>query len=154
MTVTSCSTTNKPLPKLPLLSLDIGSRHIGVAVSDSLGLSCHGMARLCRQHKEWQQDVLKIARKYDCKGIVVGLAKNMDGSEGPQAADCRTVAAQLQKITDLPLFLWDERLSSWSARERLRERGLKEEKIARLIDQTAAAIILEDFIAANPGLGS
>jgi len=149
MTVTSSSITKKLL-KLPLLSLDVGGRRIGVAVSDSLGLTCHGVQCLYRQHADWQKQALDIAHKYSCKGIVVGLALNMDGSEGTQAADCKAAAAQFQKFTDLPVKLWDERLSSWSARERLREQGLREEKVNRLVDQTAAAIILEDFLAANP----
>jgi len=78
----------------------------------------------------------------------------MDGSEGVQAADCRAAASQLQEITDLPVEFSDERLSSWAARERLREQGLRQEKIAGLIDQTAAAIILEGYLAEHPGLAA
>jgi len=147
MTATSCLTI-----KLPLVSLDIGSRRIGIAVSDSLGLVCHGVKLIHRRRTDWRRQVLGIAHEYGCRGIVVGLARNMNGSEGAQAADCRTAASQLQEITDLPVEFSDERLSSWAARERLREQGLRQEKIARLVDQTAAAIILEGYLAEHPGL--
>jgi len=135
---------------LPLLSLDIGTRRIGVAVSDSLGLACHGIKLIYRRDANWRQQILNIAAEYGCKGIVVGLARNMDGSEGVQAADCRAAASQLQEITDLTLVFSDERLSTWSAKERLRSQGLREQKIASLVDQTAAAIILEGYLAGHP----
>jgi len=147
MTATSCLTI-----KLPLVSLDIGSRRIGIAVSDSLGLVCHGVKLIHRRQTGWRRQVLDIAHEYGCKGIIIGLARNMDGSEGVQAADCRAAASQLQEITDLPVEFSDERLSSWAAKERLREQGLRQEKIAGLIDQTAAAIILEGYLAEHPGL--
>jgi len=94
----------------------------------------------------------KLAKEYGIRGIVVGLARNMDGSEGPQAADCRAAAAQLQQQVSLPICFWDERLSSWTAKERLFGQGLSEKKVREKLDQTAAAVILEDFIAAHPEL--
>jgi len=137
---------------LPLLAFDIGKKRIGVAVSDRLGLSCRGIACLHRNDKGWPKQALKLIKEYGCKGIVVGLAKNMDGSEGEQAADCRTGAKELAAVTDLPILFQDERLSSWTARERLYAQGLNEKKVKEKIDQTAAAVILEDFIAAHPEL--
>lgn len=135
-----------------MLALDIGARRIGVAVCDRMGLSSHGIARLNRRNKNWYRQVLDLAHRYSCGGIVVGLAVNMDGSEGLQAADCRRAAQTLRGHSKLPVLLWDERLSTWSARERLRAHGLSEKKVAALVDQTAAAIILEDFLAAHPEL--
>ncbi|MFQ5582609.1 MAG: Holliday junction resolvase RuvX [Mariprofundaceae bacterium] len=140
--------------ELPLLALDIGSKRIGVAVCDRLGISCRGIACLHRNDKQWPQQLLKHIREYGCKGIVVGLAKNMDGSEGPQAEDCRAAAKEVQKASGLAVALWDERLSTWSAKERLRGQGLNEKKVAEKVDQTAAAIILEDYLTAHPELKS
>lgn len=137
---------------LPLLAFDIGKKRIGVAVSDRLGLSCRGIACLHRNDKGWTKQALKLLKEYGCKGIVVGLARNMDGSEGEQAADCRRGADELRRETDLPIRFQDERLSSWTARERLYAQGLNEKKVREKIDQTAAAVILEDFIAAHPEL--
>jgi len=138
--------------RLPLLSLDIGSKRIGVAVSDRLGLGARGIACLARRDTGWPKQVLKLIREYGCQGIVIGLPKNMDGSEGPQAEDCRKAAGELAAVTTLPQAMWDERLTTWTAKERLREQGLNEKKVAEKVDQTAAAIILEDFLAAHPEL--
>jgi len=172
MTVVSCSTSNsvtsqsttsssiskqttEQIPEnftLPLLALDVGKKRIGVAVSDRIGLSCRGIACLHRNDSGWPKQALKLINEYGCKGIVVGLAMNMDGSEGSQARDCRKGAAQLQQATPLPILFQDERLSTWTAKERLFAQGLNEKKVKAKLDQTAAAVILEDFIAAHPAL--
>jgi len=145
MTITSCSTSDI---SLPLLALDIGGKRIGVAVSDSLGISCRGVTCLFRNDQGWPKQTLKIVREYGSKGIVVGLPKNMDGTEGSQAEDCRKAAKQLSEVTDLPIFFQDERLSTWTAKERLFAQGLNEKRMRAKLDQTAAAVFLEDFIAA------
>lgn len=137
---------------LPLLALDVGKKRIGVAVSDQLGLSCRGITCLHRNDSGWPKQALKLIKEYGCKGIVIGLARNMDGTEGEQAEDCRGGAGQLQQVTDLPILFQDERLSTWTARERLFAQGLNEKRVRVKLDQTAAAVILEDFIAAHPAL--
>lgn len=150
MTSTSCLTAEQTCLELPLLSVDIGERRIGVAVCDRLGLSCHGIACLQRPHADWMKQLQRITLEYGCQGIIAGLPRNMDGTEGKQAADCRNIADQIRHSSGLPVELWDERLSTWSARDRLKIQGLSEKKIAGRVDQTAAAIILEDFLAAHP----
>ncbi len=152
MTSTSCLTAEHSCLALPLLSVDIGERRIGVAVCDRLGLSCRGITCLQRTHADWLQRLQRLATEHGCHGIIAGLPRNMDGSEGRQAADCRGVAAQIGEACGLPVLLWDERLSTWTAKERLRDQGVSEGKIAARVDQTAAAIILEDFLAAHPEL--
>jgi len=149
MTIISSSTSDT---SLPLIALDIGGKRIGVAVSDSLGISCRGVTCLFRNDQGWPKQALKIMREYGSKGIVVGLPKNMDGTEGAQAQDCRNAAKQLSEITKLPIFFQDERLSTWTAKERLFAQGLNEKRMRAKLDQTAAAVFLEDFIAANPQL--
>jgi len=140
----SCSTSEI---SLPLLALDIGGKRIGIAVSDRLGLSCRGITCLFRNDKNWTQQVNKLIAEYGIKGLVVGLPKNMDGTEGVQAQDCRDAANILSKSSDLPIFFQDERLSTWTAKERLFAQGLNEKKVKAKLDQTAAAVFLEDFIA-------
>lgn len=155
MTGTSSSTTDSPSAQpltLPLLALDIGGKRIGVAVCDRLAISVRGIACLFRKDQAWPRLALKYAEQYGCKGIVVGLPLNMDGSEGVQSADCRKAAEELARLSDLPLVMQDERLSSWTAKERLYAQGLNEKKVRERIDQTAAAVILEDFLAAHPEL--
>lgn len=138
--------------QLPLLALDIGMKRIGVAVCDRLGISCRGVTYLHRRDQGWPQQLMKLIREYGSKGIVAGLPKNMDGSEGVQAEDARAAAAQLRKVVQLPLAFQDERLSTWTAKERLYAQGLNEKKVREKIDQTAAAVILEDFLTAHPEL--
>ena len=133
---------------LPILALDIGGKRIGVAVSDRLGLAARGIACLHRNDRAWPAQALKLAGEYGCQGLLIGLARNMDGSEGAQAADCRAAAAEIAAQTELPLAFHDERLSSWTAKERLRAQGLSEKKVTERVDQTAAAVILEDYLAA------
>jgi len=145
---TKSSSTSKP--NLPLIALDVGGKRIGVAVSDRLGISCRGVTCLFRNDQGWPKQTLKIIREYGSLGIVVGLPKNMDGTEGSQAQDCRSAAKDLAKVTDLPIFFQDERLSTWTAKERLYAQGLNEKKMRLKLDQTAAAVFLEDFIAAHP----
>ncbi len=159
MTAASCSTTDDVADpavrrdlSLPLIALDIGGKRIGVAVCDALGVSCRGIACLHRADRGWIDRLVRLIGEYGCRGIVVGLPKNMDGSEGAQAADARAAAAELRAAIDLPLVFQDERLSTWTARERLFAQGLSEKKVRERIDQTAAAVILEDFLAAHPEL--
>jgi len=139
-------------PQLPLLALDIGMKRIGVAVCDRLGISCRGVTYLHRNDKGWPQQLMKLIREYGSKGIVAGLPKNMDGSEGVQAKDARKAVRQLSEVTQLPVVFQDERLSSWTAKERLYAQGLNEKKVKEKIDQTAAAVILEDFLQTYPEL--
>ncbi len=138
--------------RLPLISLDIGMKRIGVAVCDRLGLSCRGIACLPRRDPAWPRMLMKLAAEYGSRGIVAGLPRNMDGTEGPQAADAREAVRELAGATDLPIVFQDERLSTWTARERLYDMGLNEKRVREKLDQTAAAVILEDFLAAHPEL--
>lgn len=136
--------------KLPLIALDIGGKRIGVAVCDRLGFSCRGVTCLARRDRGWTAQLAKLIREYGSAGIVVGLPKNMDGTEGVQAADVRAAIKELAAATTLPIVLQDERLSTWTAKERLFAQGLSEKKVRERLDQTAAAVILEDFLATHP----
>jgi len=166
MKTASCSTTDSvtgatpatsspPLPtnvELPLIALDIGMKRIGVAVCDRYGISCRGVACLMRRDQAWPKQLAKLVAEYGSKGIVAGLPKNMDGSEGVQAADARAGVKELKRVLSLPVVFQDERLSTWTAKERLYAQGLREKKVKEKLDQTAAAVILEDFLATYPSL--
>ena len=145
---------DSPPVSLPLLALDIGMRRIGVAVCDALGISCRGIACLHRNDSQWPQQVAARAAEHHSRGIVIGLPHNMDGSSGAQAEDCRRAAAELAGQCALPIYFQDERLSSWEAKERLFAQGLNEKKVKQKLDQTAAAIILESFLARQKGAGA
>jgi len=134
--------------ELPALALDIGMTRIGVAVSDQFGYSSRGVRCLYRKDQQWCQQCMKLVAEYGCRTLVIGLAKNMDGSEGTQAKDCRKAAELLRQYCNIPIVFQDERLSTWTAKERLYAQGLNEKKVRERLDQTAAAIILEDYLAA------
>ncbi|RMH51956.1 MAG: Holliday junction resolvase RuvX [Zetaproteobacteria bacterium] len=135
--------------QLPLLALDVGMRRIGVAVCDALGIGCRGIACLDRGAPDWPEQVCRRATEYRCRGIVIGLPRNMDGSSGAQAEDCRRAAGELAAVCPLPIHFQDERLSSWEAKARLFAQGYSEKRVRKLLDQTAAAVILESFLARN-----
>lgn len=137
---------------LPLIALDIGMKRIGIAVCDRMAISCRGVTYLHRKDQGWPKQLLKLIKEYGSKGIVAGLPLNMDGSEGVQAKDARAAVKQLLQVCALPVEFQDERLSTWTAKERLYGQGLNEKKVKERIDQTAAAVILEDFLASHPEL--
>jgi len=138
--------------QLPLIALDIGMKRIGVAVCDRMAFSCRGVTCLHRRDQGWPKQLLKLIREYGSRGIVAGLPKNMDGSEGVQAADARAAIRELKTVCSLPVAFQDERLSTWTAKERLFAQGLNEKRVKAKLDQTAAAVILEDFLSAHPEL--
>ena len=136
--------------QLPLIALDVGMKRIGVAVSDRLGIGCRGITCLHRLDRGWPVQLTKLIHEYGSRGIVVGLPKNMDGTEGVQAADVYAAVADLKTVTELGIMYQDERLSTWTAKERLFAQGLNEKKVRAKLDQTAAAVILEDFLFTHP----
>ena len=96
-----------------ILGLDIGSRRIGVAVSDPLGITAQGLETLHRKNKKYDFSFLyRIIRDYEIKEIVVGLPLRMSGTEGTQAEKIQAFADDLRKHFKLPVHLWDERLTS------------------------------------------
>jgi len=133
--------------ELPALALDIGMKRIGVAVSDRFAYSCRGIRCLYRNDQQWPQQCMQLIAEYGCRTLVIGLPKNMDGSEGIQANDCRAAAATLRQHCNIPIVFQDERLSTWTAKERLYAQGLNEKKVRERLDQTAASVILEDYLA-------
>jgi putative holliday junction resolvase len=131
-------------------ALDVGDARIGVAVSDELGLTARGIGVVKRVGGV--RDLEAIARMlapYAPGRIVVGLPLNMNGTEGPQAAKVRTFAARVEGHLALPVALWDERLTSIEADETLRGARMSPARRRQLIDQEAAAIILESYLRAS-----
>jgi len=151
-TPTNQASDSTPTLQLPLIALDIGMKRIGVAVCDRFAISCRGITYLHRNDQGWPKQLLKLIKEYGSKGVIAGLPLNMDGSEGVQSKDARSAVKDLQRHCLLPVRFQDERLSTWTAKERLYEQGLNAKKVKEKIDQTAAAVILEDFLASHPEL--
>lgn len=135
-----------------LMGLDPGSRTIGVAVSDGLRLTATGLETIHR--RKFAEDAARlaeIARHRDIVGVVVGLPLNMDGSTGPRAQSARAFARNVAAALDLPVALFDERLSSFAAEEAMAASGVPYRRRAGRIDSVAAAVILQGALDSLAG---
>jgi putative holliday junction resolvase len=130
-----------------ILGLDVGSRRIGVAVTDPLGITAQGLETLQRRNKRHDFDQLsQVIRQYGVKEIVVGLPLRMSGAEGTQSEKMRVFAEELRKKFKLPVHLYDERLTSAEANRFLRETDLSIEKRGKAVDRMAAVLILQGWM--------
>jgi putative Holliday junction resolvase len=127
-----------------LIAIDLGAKRVGIAVCDQLGLTVRPVATI--ERRSWKALLNQISeriRVFEARGLVIGLPLNLDGSEGPAAADAKQVAAKFALSLSIPVYLQDERLTSEEAKSRL---GVIKNGTAE-IDSEAASIILQDFIA-------
>lgn len=130
-----------------LMGLDLGTRTIGVAVTDETRRLARAVTTLTRTKFTADAAALRrLALDAHAGGVVVGLPLNMDGSEGPRAQSARAFVRHFQPLTELPVVLFDERLSSFAAADRLRAAGASRMQREARIDAMAAAIILEGVI--------
>lgn len=130
-----------------LMGLDLGTKTIGVALSDGLRTVATPTETIRR--KKFTTDaarLLEIAADRDVVGLVLGLPLNMDGSEGPRAQATRAFARNLGGLTDLPVAFWDERLSTVAAERALLEADTSRKKRGEVIDHVAAAFILQGVL--------
>jgi putative Holliday junction resolvase len=116
-------------------------------VSDELGLTAQPVLTLERRRsREDLRSLARLARRFGVVGIVVGNPLHLSGGVSPQAAKTQTFAAELGKLTGLPIHLWDERLTTREAHQILYEAGHERQKHRRVVDQVAAVLILEAFL--------
>lgn len=128
-----------------VMALDIGTKRIGVALSDYLLMLANGHSCVPREpENEALQEIIKIAKENNVKKIVVGVPLNMDGTEGGQAEDCRSFAS---KISGYEIIFEDERLTSDTAEENLRAKKIDFRKNKGLVDIESACIILEQYLS-------
>ena len=137
-----------------IAALDIGDRRIGVALSDALGFTAQPLLTYNRSPRkgDLRRDVkslLRLLRKNDCRQIIVGNPLYLSGELSPSAAKARTFVEVLRAETDLPVSLWDERLSTVEAHELLDIAGHAVRGRKALIDQVAAVLILESYMQAH-----
>jgi len=131
-------------PRGALIGLDLGTKTIGVAASDPDRRLATGVETVAR--KSFAADatrVLALASERRAVGFVLGLPVNMDGSEGPRAQSARSFARNLARLTELPIALWDERLSTAAVERDLIAADVSRAKRAAVIDAHAAAYILQ-----------
>ena len=127
-----------------LIGLDFGEKTIGVAVSDRMGTVATPLETIRRKKFTLDADRLdEIIADREVKGILLGLPRNMDGSEGPRCQKTRAFARNLTQRTDLPIGFWDERLSTVAAERALLEADTSRKRRAEVIDHVAAGYILQ-----------
>lgn len=148
----SSKTTATPA-KLRFLALDYGSRRIGLAVSDELGLTAQGLPTLLRSNKRADLDHLRrVIKQYGVSEIVMGLPLRMSGEEGTQSGKVQAYAELLRRRFKLPVHLFDERLTSVEANRVLRESEMSIRRRGEVVDQLAAVLILQSFLESRRNL--
>lgn len=134
-------------PTGPVLALDLGEKLVGAAVSDDRLVTIKRLPPLKRSNwKRLLQDVVTLIQRYDAKTVVIGLPLKLDGSSGEAAEKAHQIAINLARSIQQPVYLQDERLTSFEAMANLKAEGHKPGEIPALIDGEAAAMILRDFI--------
>ncbi|MGD1152112.1 MAG: Holliday junction resolvase RuvX [Syntrophales bacterium] len=130
-----------------ILGLDYGSKRIGVAVCDELGMTAQGLATIARKNR--QQDLEEIARfirTYNVEKIVIGYPIRLDGTEGIQCEKISKFASLLESTFSLPIIKWDETLSTKEAEEILIRANMRRDKRKNIVDRVAASLILQGYL--------
>ena len=133
-----------------ILAIDYGSRRMGLAVSDALGITAQGIETLERRNKRSDFARLeRVLREYQVIEIVLGNPLRMSGEEGTQSQKVAEFAEELRRRFELPVHLWDERLTSSEANRLLREAEVSLHRRTQAVDRMAATLILQSFLQAR-----
>ena len=133
-----------------IMALDVGTKRIGIALSDYLHMLATGHSYIKQQPEiSSVKEIYKIAKENNVKKIIIGLPLNMDGTEGDQAKDCRNFAC---KIEGYEIIFEDERLTSDMAEENLRNKKIDFRKDKGLVDVESACLILEQYLSRKKGI--
>lgn len=130
-----------------IMAIDYGDARTGVAVSDLTGMMA-GYTTVIQEHKRENviAELLCLVKSHQAEELVVGLPRNMDGTEGARAQLCRTFAAELESASGLPVVLWDERRSTVEAHAILHQNGKRMKEHRKNVDAVAASLILENYL--------
>lgn len=142
--------TDPSLPKgqaRRILGLDMGAKRIGLAVSDPLGITAQGLEVWVRRGREADLDhILKVARKYHVRQIVVGLPRHMDGRPGAATPEIQEFAGALGQALGGEVIFWDERLTTAAAERLLIQADVSRKRRRQVVDQLAAVLILQSYL--------
>ncbi|RIK10187.1 MAG: Holliday junction resolvase RuvX [Acidobacteria bacterium] len=133
-----------------IMALDLGERRVGVAISDPLEITAQPFAVIDRGGN-MLAEIRAIADEYEIGEVVVGLPLQMRGSEGDAASAARQEADRIRDSLDVPVVLWDERLTTATAERALIDQGVKRRKRREVIDKIAAAVILQSYLDSRKG---
>lgn len=130
-----------------ILGLDVGSKTIGVAISDPLGWTAQGIDTIRRKNKEHDLELVhKICKDYGVETIVIGLPKNMNGTIGESGERVLALAELIKEKTNLSIEMWDERLTTVAAHRAMLEADLSRGKRKKIVDKVAATYILQGYL--------
>lgn len=130
-----------------ILGLDVGDRTIGVAISDPLGFTAQGITTIRRKSLQYDLDELKkICDEYSVELILSGLPKNMNGTIGPQGEKVLEFCEKVKEFLELPVEMWDERLTTVAATRAMLEADMSRAKRKKIVDKMAATYILQGYL--------
>lgn len=130
-----------------ILGLDIGDRTIGVSVSDPLGMTAQGITTIRRKNSDEDiEQLTKICNSYNIELIVSGLPKNMNGTLGPQSQKVIEFCDLIKGRIDIPIKMWDERLTTVAANRAMLEADMSRKKRKKLVDKIASTYILQGYL--------
>lgn len=133
-----------------IMGLDFGSKTVGVAVSDSLLMTAQGVEIIRRKEENKLRQTLarieELIVAYEVEEIVLGLPKNMNATEGERVALTMEFKEKLERRTGLPVFMWDERLTTVAADKAMMEAGIRRENRKEHVDRIAASLILQGYL--------
>jgi len=132
-----------------ILGLDVGTKTVGVALSDEMGWTAQGIETIRineERNKFGFERVQELVKQYNVDTIVVGLPKNMNGTIGPRGEACQQYAEQLRELLGIEVIMWDERLSTMAAERFLISADVSRKKRKQVIDKMAAVVILQGYL--------
>ncbi|CAM4139167.1 Holliday junction resolvase RuvX [Bacillus manliponensis] len=132
-----------------ILGLDVGTKTVGVAISDEMGWTAQGLEtiKINEERNEFGFDrISELVKQYNVDKIVVGLPKNMNGTIGPRGEACQQFAQNLRDLLQLDVIMWDERLSTMAAERLLISADVSRKKRKQVIDKMAAVVILQGYL--------
>jgi len=132
-----------------ILGLDVGSKTVGVAISDELGWTAQGLTtlKINEEKEEFGFDEIgQLIKEYQVSKVIIGLPKNMNGTIGPRGEASQNYAAEIENRFAVPTVLWDERLTTMAAERVLLEADVSRKKRKKVIDKMAAMMILQGFL--------
>ena len=130
-----------------VIALDLGTKNIGIAVCDEFQITVRPLFTIKRiGWKKTLEKFKEIIAEYDAQALVLGLPYNFDGSESEMSAEARRLAKNFWLSLEIPVFLQDERATSWEAKGRLWKQGANYKEMKSKVDSEAAALILSDFL--------
>ncbi|MFB5762181.1 Holliday junction resolvase RuvX [Paenibacillus medicaginis] len=135
---------------MKVMGLDYGDRRIGVAMSDAFGWTAQGLEVIERRKDESEYGkIAELVRGNEISELVVGLPKNMNGTVGPRGEIAMAFAERLRELLNIPVHLWDERLTTVAAERTLLEADVSRKKRKQVVDKMAASLILQNYLDAN-----